>query len=190
MPVTHITVCNQTAISSLHITALSCLQQIRRSSSSRSPSCTCQYRCSIFHSLPLRPMPPSGWSNFPPDAEDTFFFSLEEIEDYRRDKRRRLIDRGREERMRATLEREGKNDTADDSDVWGGMTKKCVYRPPSMLPRVTSHPSRTRSSCDRQRYISCHRSTLRSWRCVFWKTTTQTSGLHFLAPLVASMEHC
>ena len=51
----------------------------------------------------------------------TRFFSPQKtlIEDYRRNKRRRLIDRGREERMRAILERDGKDDAGDESDIWG-----------------------------------------------------------------------
>ena len=51
----------------------------------------------------------------------TRFFSPQKtlIEDYRRNKWRRLIDRGREERMRAILERDGKDDAGDEPDIWG-----------------------------------------------------------------------
>jgi len=44
---------------------------------------------------------PSGWSDIPSDTEDTFFFSRVEAEDYRRDKRRRLLESAHEERLRA-----------------------------------------------------------------------------------------
>ncbi|KAI6097060.1 hypothetical protein F5141DRAFT_1150797, partial [Pisolithus sp. B1] len=69
-----------------------------------------------------RPFSPSGWSDLPSNSEDTFFFSPEEAEDYRRDKRRKLIDHAREERMRAILARDRERDgaTEEDSDVWGG----------------------------------------------------------------------
>ena len=43
---------------------------------------------------------PSGWSDIPSDAEDTFFFSQADAEDYRRDKRRRLMESAHEERLR------------------------------------------------------------------------------------------
>ncbi|KAL4062427.1 hypothetical protein V8B97DRAFT_1877743, partial [Scleroderma yunnanense] len=86
-----------------------------------------------------RPLSPSGWSDLPSDTEDTFFFSPEEIEDYRRNKRRRLIDRGREERIRAILEREGKKDTGDDSDVWGGSNEEPDEAQKELLRRTAAH---------------------------------------------------
>lgn len=49
---------------------------------------------------------PSGWSDIPSDSEDTFFFSQAEAEDYRRDKRRRLIESAREERLRTLAQLE------------------------------------------------------------------------------------
>ena len=60
----------------------------------------------ILDSLPThpgeqRPSSPSGWSDIPSDTEDTFFFGRAEAEDYRRDKRRRLLENAREERLRA-----------------------------------------------------------------------------------------
>ena len=47
---------------------------------------------------------PSGWSDLPSDSEDTFFLTQVEAEDYRRCKRRRLMESAHEERLRA-LER-------------------------------------------------------------------------------------
>jgi len=44
---------------------------------------------------------PSGWSDIPSDTENTFFFGKTEAENYRRDKRRRLLESAREERLRA-----------------------------------------------------------------------------------------
>ncbi|KAG6333476.1 hypothetical protein ID866_5613 [Astraeus odoratus] len=89
-----------------------------------------------------RPLSPSGWSDLPSDAEDTFFFSPEEIEDYRRDKRRRLLDRGREERMRAILEAErerGLNRDGEDSDVWGGSDEEPDEAQRELLRRTAAH---------------------------------------------------
>jgi hypothetical protein len=63
---------------------------------------------------------PTGWSDLPSDTEDTFFFGPAEAEDYRREKRRRMIDKSREERLRA-MRAEGDEDGAnDDVEVWGG----------------------------------------------------------------------
>ncbi|KAI9566581.1 hypothetical protein HD554DRAFT_2322998 [Boletus coccyginus] len=67
--------------------------------------------------IQLRPLSPSGWSDLPSDSEDTFFFSPDELEDYRREKRRRLIDRSREERSRALATIDGQE---EDPDPWGG----------------------------------------------------------------------
>jgi hypothetical protein len=75
----------------------------------------------------VRPISPSGWSDLPSDSEDTFFFSPDEVEDYRREKRRRLIDRGREERLKALAAEEGE----EDSDPWGGSDEEVLYHIPS-----------------------------------------------------------
>lgn len=58
-----------------------------------------------------------GWSDLPSDAEDTFFLTPDEAEDIRREKRRRLIDRNREERLKARLAEDGET---EDVEVWGG----------------------------------------------------------------------
>ena len=60
-----------------------------------------------------------GWSDLPSDTEDTFFFSRDEAEDYHREKRRRLIDQGREERLRALRDADDEEETREE-DEWGG----------------------------------------------------------------------
>ncbi|KAJ7641526.1 hypothetical protein FB45DRAFT_358980 [Roridomyces roridus] len=65
------------------------------------------------------PPSPSGWSDLPSDSEDTFFFSPDEAEDYRQEKRRRVMDRAREERLKARREEDGEPEEAPE-DVWGG----------------------------------------------------------------------
>ncbi|KAI6118570.1 hypothetical protein EDD16DRAFT_171283 [Pisolithus croceorrhizus] len=88
-----------------------------------------------------RPLSPSGWSDLPSDSEDTFFFSPEEVEDYRRDKRRKLIDHGREERMRAILARDRETEGAaeEDSDVWGGSDEEPDVTQKELLRRTAAH---------------------------------------------------
>ncbi|KAF9222246.1 hypothetical protein BS17DRAFT_809588 [Gyrodon lividus] len=71
----------------------------------------------------VRPLSPSGWSDLPSDSEDTFFFSPDEVEDYRREKRRRLIDRSREDRLKALAAAEGE----EGSDPWGGSDEEVLY---------------------------------------------------------------
>lgn len=63
--------------------------------------------------LASTPESPTGWSDLPSDAEETFSFTPEETEDFRREKRRRLMDQNREERLKARMEEDGE-------EVWGG----------------------------------------------------------------------
>jgi hypothetical protein len=67
----------------------------------------------------VKPSSPGGWSDLPSDAEDTFFFSPEEVEDFRRDKRRRLIDRTREERLKARRAEDGEG-SEEEEEPWAG----------------------------------------------------------------------
>ncbi|KIY44661.1 hypothetical protein FISHEDRAFT_67378 [Fistulina hepatica ATCC 64428] len=64
---------------------------------------------------PLAPPSPTGWSDLPSDTEDTFFLTVEEADDYRREKRRRLLDHSHEQRLRARKLEDGAAD-----DPWGG----------------------------------------------------------------------
>ncbi|KAH7886591.1 hypothetical protein F5I97DRAFT_1015914 [Phlebopus sp. FC_14] len=85
----------------------------------------------------IRPLSPSGWSDLPSDSEDTFFFSPDELDSYRRDKRRRLLERGREERLRAIAAEEG--DKEVDSDPWGGSDEEPDEKQQELLRRTASH---------------------------------------------------
>ena len=67
---------------------------------------------------------PTGWSDLPSDTEDTFFFSPDEAEDYRRDKRRRLIDQHREERLKARRAEDG---DSEEEDLWGGSDEEVCF---------------------------------------------------------------
>lgn len=53
----------------------------------------------------------------PSDAEDTFFFSPEEAADYHREKRRRIIERSREDRLKALRD---ESEEESPGDAWGG----------------------------------------------------------------------
>ncbi|KAJ7302329.1 hypothetical protein DFH08DRAFT_1089805 [Mycena albidolilacea] len=68
---------------------------------------------------PLSPPSPTGWSDLPSDSEDTFFFSPDEADDYRREKRRKLMDHTREERLKARRVEDGVPEE-EGEDVWGG----------------------------------------------------------------------
>ena len=61
---------------------------------------------------------PSGWSDIPSDTEDTFFFSQTEAEDYRRDKRRRLMESVREERLRTLAQLESADVDEPQETCW------------------------------------------------------------------------
>jgi len=71
-----------------------------------------------------RPPSPSGWSDIPSDTEETFFFSQAETEDYRRDKRRRLMETVREERLRALEELEPADKPQETS--WASDEEVCI----------------------------------------------------------------
>lgn len=67
---------------------------------------------------------PSGWSDIPSDAEDTFFFSQSEAEDYRRDKRRRIIQDAHEERLRMLAQLEPADELQET--CWASDEEVCV----------------------------------------------------------------
>jgi len=67
---------------------------------------------------------PSGWSDLPSDTEDTFFLSRAEAEDYRRDKRRRLMESAREERLRALELLEPTNEPQET--CWASDEEVCI----------------------------------------------------------------
>lgn len=70
------------------------------------------------------------------DTEDTFFFTPNEIEDYRREKRRRLIDQNREDRLRALAE----TDDSEQSDIWGGSDEEPDDVQSELMKRTALHP--------------------------------------------------
>lgn len=67
---------------------------------------------------------PTGWSDLPSDTEDTFFFDPDEVEEYQREKRRKLMDQSREDRLRA-LQAEDEPG-APQEDIWGGSDEEVI----------------------------------------------------------------
>ncbi|KAG1869306.1 hypothetical protein C8R48DRAFT_701046 [Suillus tomentosus] len=82
-----------------------------------------------------RSLSPTGWSDLPSDTEDTFFFTPYEIEDYRREKRRRLIDQNREDRLKALAE----TDENEQLDLWGGSDEEPDDIQSALMKRTALH---------------------------------------------------
>ncbi|KAI0755659.1 hypothetical protein C8Q74DRAFT_1304866 [Fomes fomentarius] len=85
------------------------------------------------------PSSPGGWSDLPSDAEDTFFFSAEEAEDYRRDKRRRTMDRDREARLKALRAEAGADDGVNAQEEWGGSDEEPEDAQRELMRRTAAH---------------------------------------------------
>lgn len=78
-----------------------------------------------------------GWSDIPSDSEDTFFFSPEEAEDFRREKKRRLLDQNREQRVRGRrLEDGGSSDIKEDEEIWGGSDEEVCFLALPLLMQI------------------------------------------------------
>ncbi|TBU24616.1 hypothetical protein BD311DRAFT_701803 [Dichomitus squalens] len=82
---------------------------------------------------------PGGWSDLSSDAEDTFFFTAEETEDYRREKRRRVMDRDREARLRAIRAEDGSDEERDPKESWGGSDEEPDDAQRELMRRTASH---------------------------------------------------
>lgn len=86
------------------------------------------------------PGSPSGWSDLPSDAEDTFFFSPEEADDFRNEKRRRLFEQAQEERLKARMEEEkGAMQEEVDEDPWGDSDEEPDDAQKELMRRTAAH---------------------------------------------------
>ncbi|TFK38408.1 hypothetical protein BDQ12DRAFT_111255 [Crucibulum laeve] len=85
------------------------------------------------------PASPSGWSDLPSDTEDTFFFSPEEAEDFHREKRRKLIEKNREERLKARLAEDGEEEQVEEEEVWGGSDEEPEPTQKQLMERTAVH---------------------------------------------------
>ncbi|PFH48530.1 hypothetical protein AMATHDRAFT_149751 [Amanita thiersii Skay4041] len=86
-----------------------------------------------------RPESPSGWSDLPSDTEDTFFFSPAEAEDYRREKRRRTLDRAYEERLKARMVEDGDDEDSEPEDPWDGSDEEPDDTQKGLMDRTAAH---------------------------------------------------
>ncbi|KAA1475316.1 hypothetical protein DENSPDRAFT_420265 [Dentipellis sp. KUC8613] len=86
-----------------------------------------------------RPPSPSGWSDLPSDAEDTFFFTPEEAEDYHREKRRRIINQLREERLKAREAEDDGDDLHPATEQWGGSDEEPEETQRAVMCRTAAH---------------------------------------------------
>lgn len=95
----------------------------------------------VQHSTTSCPPSPSGWTDLPSDAEDTFFFSPAEAEEFHRAKRRRLLDTAHEERLRAMRDRAVSDDADDDleEEVWGGSDEEPESQQFDLMRRTATH---------------------------------------------------
>ncbi|KAG2144449.1 uncharacterized protein EDB93DRAFT_1153525 [Suillus bovinus] len=89
----------------------------------------------ILSTIQPKSLSPTGWSDLPSDTEDTFFLTPHENEDYRREKRRRLIDQNREDRLRALAE----TDESEQLDLWGGSDEEPDDAQSELMKRTALH---------------------------------------------------
>ncbi|KAJ7666870.1 hypothetical protein DFH06DRAFT_1184918 [Mycena polygramma] len=99
----------------------------------------------LLDSLPKQtsistPASPTGWSDLPSDSEDTFFFAPHEADDYRREKRRKLMDQAREERVKARRAEDGES---EEEDVWGGSDEEPDEVQAELMERTAASISAT-----------------------------------------------
>jgi len=91
---------------------------------------------------PSSPPSPSGWSDLPSDAEDTFFFSASETSEFRRSKRRRLLDAAQSARLRSLRERDADEDAdpeEGEEEAWGGDDEEPDEAQAELMRRTVRH---------------------------------------------------
>ncbi|KAG5338820.1 hypothetical protein C0989_006089 [Termitomyces sp. Mn162] len=81
------------------------------------------------------PDSPGGWSDLPSDNEDVFFLDREEVEDFRRDKKRQHLEQRREERLKARREEDGES----EEEAWGGSDEEPIDVQRDLMQRTASH---------------------------------------------------
>ncbi|KAL0065681.1 hypothetical protein AAF712_007322 [Marasmius tenuissimus] len=90
-------------------------------------------------STSIRASSPDGWSDLPSDTEDTFFFTPEETDDYRRDKRRRLLEETRERRLKARMLEDGDTPGDNQEEPWGGSDEEPDEAQKQIMHRTAKH---------------------------------------------------
>ncbi|CAE7190429.1 unnamed protein product [Rhizoctonia solani] len=86
--------------------------------------------------------PPAGvgWDDLPSDAEDTFFLTPKEVDEYRHDKRRKMLERERQDRLRALAEADAINgEPATPEALWGGSDEEPDNTQANLMRRTAAH---------------------------------------------------
>ncbi|KAJ3566221.1 hypothetical protein NP233_g7134 [Leucocoprinus birnbaumii] len=132
------------------------------------------------------PGSPSGWSDLPSDIEDTFFFSPEEAEDYRNEKRRRLFEQAQEDRVRARLEEEDVAQEEEEDDPWGGSDEEPEDAQKELMRRTAAHLLASPNPAQLEMRILANHGADK--RFAFLKGRWSHSWLHIKAKLRAEKE--
>ncbi|KAG9080272.1 hypothetical protein FRC06_006847 [Ceratobasidium sp. 370] len=88
-----------------------------------------------------------GWSDLPSDSEDTFFLTPREVADYRHEKRKREMEQGRLDRLKALDEQEAEQDPegmyerdrATEEAKWGGSDEEPDEAQTNLMTRTAAH---------------------------------------------------
>ncbi|CAE6466093.1 unnamed protein product [Rhizoctonia solani] len=82
-----------------------------------------------------------GWDDLPSDAEDTFFLTPKEVDEYRHDKRRKLLEKEREDRLRALAEEDQVNGRGGEPPeaLWGGSDEEPDDVQANLMQRTAAH---------------------------------------------------
>ncbi|KEP48534.1 hypothetical protein V565_122230 [Rhizoctonia solani 123E] len=81
-----------------------------------------------------------GWDDLPSDAEDTFFLTPKEVDEYQHDKRRKMLEQGRQDRLRALAEANEINDPGVIPEaLWGGSDEEPDDAQANLMRRTAAH---------------------------------------------------
>ncbi|KDR72912.1 hypothetical protein GALMADRAFT_281148 [Galerina marginata CBS 339.88] len=86
------------------------------------------------------PSSPTGWSDLSSEAEDTFFFRPDEVDEFHKEKRRRLLEQTREDRLKARMEEDGEEETPkEEEDIWGSSDEEPDDAQNELMKRTAIH---------------------------------------------------
>ncbi|KAF8734486.1 hypothetical protein RHS02_06779, partial [Rhizoctonia solani] len=87
------------------------------------------------------PLANVGWDDLPSDSEDTFFLTPKEVNEYRHDKRRKMLEKGRQDRLRALAEEDEANGwgTEPPEASWGGSDEEPDDVQANLMRRTATH---------------------------------------------------
>ncbi|CAE6463908.1 unnamed protein product [Rhizoctonia solani] len=87
------------------------------------------------------PLADVGWDDLPSDAEDTFFLTPREVDEYQHDKRRKLLEKERQDRLRALAAEDEANDPGALAPelLWGGSDEEPDDVQANLMRRTGAH---------------------------------------------------